>query len=72
MNILVEIIKLIDYILIGTNNISIIIITIVAGVFGFIIAAIPLTIQLLEIKENKIIKKINENKIMKKRFLIII
>lgn len=67
MNILVEIIKLIDYILIGTNNISIIIITIVAGVFGFIIAAIPLTIQLLEIKENKIIKKINENKIMKKK-----
>jgi len=67
MNIITEILNLIDYILVGQNNISIILITIVAGIFGFIIAAIPLTIQLLEIKNNDVIKKINENILMKKK-----
>lgn len=64
MNIIIEIM---NYVLCGTNNISVLIITIVAGIFGFIIAAIPLTIQLLEIKDNDVIKKINENKLMKKK-----
>lgn len=65
MNIIIEIM---NYVLCGTNNISVLIITIVAGIFGFIIAAIPLTIQLFEIKDNDVIKKINENKLMKKKF----
>lgn len=67
MNIVIEIQNLINYTICGTNNISIIIITVVAGIFGFIIAAIPLTIQLLEIQNNKVIEKINENKFMKKK-----
>jgi hypothetical protein len=67
MNIIAETMNLINYVICDTNNISIMIITVVAGIFGFIIAAIPLTIQLLEIKDNYVIQKINENKFMKKK-----
>ncbi|MCT7911338.1 hypothetical protein N5912_05830 [Arcobacter lacus] len=42
------------------SNILTFLITLIAGIFGFIIATIPLTIQLLEIKDNKFIKIINE------------
>ena len=56
-----------DKILIGDNNISMFLITIIAGLFGFIIASIPLTIQLLEIKNNDKIDLINSNSIMKQK-----
>lgn len=49
------------------SDINIFFITLIAGIFGFIIAAIPFTIQLLEIKSNEKIQKINENKIMRKK-----
>jgi MFS family permease len=62
----------IEYILnisekIFTSNISIFLITIIAGLFGFIIASIPLTMQLLEIKGNRNIDKINDNTKMKEK-----
>jgi hypothetical protein len=56
-----------EKILIGDNNISIFLITIIAGLFGFIIASIPLTMQLLEIKNHDKIDLINSNPIMKKK-----
>ena len=49
------------------SDINIFFITLIAGIFGFIIAAIPFTIQLLEIKSNEKIQKINENKFMRKK-----
>jgi len=51
--------------ILNSKQIATYILTVIAGLFGFIIAAIPLTIQLLEIKNNKNIDKINENKSMK-------
>ena len=59
--------NIIEKILIGDNNIAMYLITIIAGLFGFIIASIPLTIQLLEIKGNKNIDRINDNPIMKRK-----
>lgn len=42
------------------SNILTFLTTLIAGIFGFIIATIPLTIQLLEIKDNKFVKIINK------------
>jgi len=47
--------------LVFSENIFVALITIIAGLFGFLIALIPLSMQLLEIKENKTIDRINNN-----------
>ncbi len=67
MNNISIILNIIEKILVGNNNISMYLITLIAGLFGFIIASIPLTIQILEIKNNKNIDRINDNPIMKKK-----
>jgi len=67
MNIfLLNSVELLEKILLS-DSISMYLITIIAGLFGFIIASIPLTIQLLELKGNDNINKINKNPIMKKK-----
>jgi len=53
--------------LFGNSNIDVFLVTLIAGIFGFIIASIPFTIQLLEIKNNENINILNKNKIMKKK-----
>jgi len=42
-------------------------VTLIAGIFGFIIASIPFTIQLLEIKNNENIAILNRNKVMRRK-----
>ena len=49
------------------SNIDTYIITLIAGIFGFIIAAIPFTIQVLEVKNNNNIDKINMNQYMRRK-----
>ena len=49
------------------NNLNVYLITLIAGIFGFIIAAIPFTIQVLEIKNNENIALLNRNVVMRKK-----
>ncbi len=65
MNISID--KIISSILFNNSNIDVFIVTLIAGIFGFIIAAIPFTIQVLEIKNNDNIKLVNKNKTMKEK-----
>jgi len=52
--------------LLKNSNINTFIITIIAGIFGFIIASIPITIQIMETKNNENIDRINSNQIVRK------